>query len=75
VESSLRKAFIWDETKDNSRKSGNFSPAASSTALHRRGLRSNREVILMDDRVRLFDPISTLKIEELMTNSRKPSRS
>jgi phosphate transport system ATP-binding protein len=72
VESSLRKAFIWDETKDKLKQSGNsLSGGQQQRLCIARAIAIEPEVILMDEPCSALDPISTLKIEELMHELKK----
>ena len=67
VERSLRQAALWDEVKDKlqgERPGALRWPAA--TAVHRPHAGHQPDVILMDEPASALDPISTLKIEDLM---------
>jgi phosphate transport system ATP-binding protein len=68
VESSLRRAAIWDEVKDDfHRKSGlALSGGQQQRLCIARTLATDPEVVLMDEPCSALDPIATLKIEELI---------
>ncbi len=72
VERSLKVAAIWDEVKDNLDKSGlALSGGQQQRLCIARTLAIEPEVILMDEPCSALDPISTLKIEELMQDLKK----
>jgi phosphate transport system ATP-binding protein len=72
VERSLKAAAIWDEVKDNLDKSGlALSGGQQQRLCIARTLSIEPEVILMDEPCSALDPISTLKIEELMQDLKK----
>ncbi len=67
VETSLRKAAIWDEIKDRIHDNGmSISGGQQQRLCIARTLATNPEIILMDEPTSALDPISTQKIEELM---------
>ncbi|MEX2461932.1 MAG: phosphate ABC transporter ATP-binding protein PstB [Paenibacillaceae bacterium] len=67
VEKSLRSAALWDEVKDNLKKSAfGISGGQQQRLCIARALAINPEILLMDEPTSALDPISTLKIEELI---------
>ena len=67
VESTLRRAALWDEVKDKLDQSGlSLSGGQQQRLCIARTLAVNPDVILMDEPCSALDPISTLRIEELM---------
>jgi phosphate transport system ATP-binding protein len=67
VERSLRGAALWEDVKDKLKQSGlALSGGQQQRLCIARALAVEPEVILMDEPCSALDPISTLKIEELM---------
>ena len=72
VEKSLRDAAIWDETKDRLKKSAlALSGGQQQRLCIARALSVSPEVLLMDEPTSALDPISTSKIEDLVTELKK----
>ncbi|MGH1357661.1 MAG: phosphate ABC transporter ATP-binding protein PstB [Burkholderiaceae bacterium] len=67
VESSLRRAGLWDEVKDRLDKPGTgLSGGQQQRLCIARAIAVQPEVLLMDEPCSALDPISTARIEELM---------
>ncbi|MCX6270858.1 MAG: phosphate ABC transporter ATP-binding protein PstB [Bacteroidetes bacterium] len=67
VETSLKRAAIWNEVKDRLRDSAlGLSGGQQQRLCIARTLSVNPDVILMDEPASALDPLSTSKIEELI---------
>jgi phosphate transport system ATP-binding protein len=67
VESSLKRAGLWDEVKDRLTDSGTaLSGGQQQRLCIARAIAVDPEVILMDEPCSALDPIATAKIEELI---------
>lgn len=72
VETSLKGAAIFDEVKDRLKKSAlGLSGGQQQRLCIARALAVKPEILLMDEPTSALDPISTIKIEELMSEIKK----
>lgn len=72
VETSLRKASLWDEVKDRLDQPGTgMSGGQQQRLCIARAIAVSPEVILMDEPCSALDPIATAKIEELIDELRE----
>ncbi len=72
VESSLKKAAVWDECKDKLNESGySLSGGQQQRLCIARTISIQPDVILMDEPCSALDPISTIKIEETIHELKK----
>jgi phosphate transport system ATP-binding protein len=68
VEWALKKAALWGEVKDKLHKSGlSLSGGQQQRLCIARGVAVKPEVLLLDEPTSALDPISTAKIEELIS--------
>ena len=72
VEWALRKGALWEEVKDKLRQSGtSLSGGQQQRLCIARCVAVKPEVLLLDEPTSALDPISTARIEELITELKK----
>lgn len=72
VEESLRKAALWDEVKDRLHSSAlSLSGGQQQRLCIARSIAVKPDILLLDEPASALDPISTMKIEELIIELKK----
>jgi phosphate transport system ATP-binding protein len=67
VESTLRRAALWDEVKDKLRESAlSLSGGQQQRLCIARAIATRPDIVLMDEPASALDPIATSRIEDLM---------
>ena len=72
VEKSLQGAALWDEVKDKLKTSGTgLSGGQQQRLCIARAIATQPDVLLMDEPTSALDPMSTLRVEELISELKK----
>jgi phosphate transport system ATP-binding protein len=72
VEEALRGAALWDEVKDRLRRpASSLSGGQQQRLCIARSIALNPEILLFDEPCSALDPLSTLKIEDLLNSLRE----
>lgn len=72
IEKALREAFLWEEVKNDLKMPATrLSGGQQQRLCIARAVALRPEVILMDEPCSALDPVSTLKIEDLITHLKK----
>jgi len=72
VENSLKQVYLWDEVKDKLKKNAlDLSGGQQQRLCIARAIAVQPDILLMDEPTSALDPISSGKIEDLMTEFKK----